>query len=74
MITVGSIVKFSPAVVARCGTTNYTSTGKMVKLARGIVVSVSTRVADVDFHGTWMDGENGSIRCVPIANLCEVES
>lgn len=59
---VGDTVKFSSEVLSRI--VDYRAAK-----AVGVVIALTTRVADVDFRGTWIDGEFGSVRCVPIANL-----
>ena len=58
----GTIVKFAPDVVKR-----LEGAGKS---ARGIVLSVTGRVARVDFRGTWIPHEDGgTVRSVPLQNL-----
>lgn len=61
----GTIVRFAPDVVKR-----LESAGKP---ARGIVLSVTGRVARVDFRGTWIPHEGGgTVRSVPLQNLVKV--
>ena len=61
-MTPGTIVKFAPDVVKR-----LEGAGKP---ARGIVLSVTGRIACVDWRGTWIPHENGgTVRHVPLQNL-----
>jgi hypothetical protein len=58
----GTIVRFAPDVVKRLEGVR--------KPARGIVLSVTGRVARVDFRGTWIPHEDGgTVRSVPLQNL-----
>ena len=58
----GTVVRFSPDVVKR-----LEGAGKS---ARGIVLSVTGRVACVDWRGTWIPHEDGgTVRSVPLQNL-----
>lgn len=68
MIRAGDNVAFSAAVVRRCGHDKRTGD------ARGRVVSVDGRVAEVDFEGTWSDADGRHVRWVPVANLVRVRA
>lgn len=62
----GDTVAFSQSVLRRCWDREAAD-------ARGTVVSVRDRIAEVDFHGTWIAHQNGgTVRTLPAANLRRV--
>lgn len=68
MIRAGDNVAFSAAVGRRCGHDKRTGD------ARGRVVSVAGRVAEVDFEGTFTREDGERVRWVPVANLVRVRA
>lgn len=63
----GDTVVFSQSVLRRCWDREAD--------ARGTVVSVRDRIAEVDFHGTWIAHQDGgTVRTLPAANLSRVMS
>lgn len=68
MITLnpGDTVAFSLPLVRRLNDPKVTQ-------AIGTVLSVRDRLAEVDFHGTWIAHEDGvTVRTLPAANLRRV--
>lgn len=62
----GDTVAFSLPLVRRLNDPKVTQ-------AIGTVVSVRDRVAEVDFHGTWIAHQDGgTVRTLPAANLRRV--
>jgi len=61
----GQAVAFAQPVIKRIGSG---------AAARGTIVEViGGKIARVDFHGTWIDHEDGgTIRTVPLANLTPI--
>jgi len=62
----GQTVAFSQQVIKRAG---YS---KDLADMRGVVLSVSGKVARVDTKGTWVNEEGNSVRSIPCANLTVV--
>lgn len=64
----GDTVVFSQSLLRRLN-------DPKVDQARGTVVSVRDRIAEVDFHGTWIAHQDGgTVRTLPAANLSRVMS
>jgi len=57
-------VIFKASVIRQCG--HSSSVAGM----RGVVLSVSGKVAEVDCLGTYNNEEGNRVRFIPVANLC----
>ena len=65
----GDRVAFAQAVIRRCDDQAFTAA------ARGTVLSVRGPIVSVDWHGSWIEHEDGgTVRHLPAANLTRILS